>query len=183
MIPATGPLGNSPVDAPDALYSLGGLPMLRFRSITTLLATALVVRFLDLSATANEPQSTQETKVNVVTSSQAGTAKAKPAQTGIASWYGGSFVGGKTASGERYRPDDRTAAHRTLAFGTYVKVTNLRTKKTAVVRINNRGPFIKGRIIDLSKQAALDIGLVKTGIARVQVEVIAKDAAVKLAAL
>jgi rare lipoprotein A len=105
-------------------------------------------------------------------------------QKGTASWYGGSFVGGKTASGERYQPGDRTAAHRTLPFGTFVRVTNLRNRKTAVVRINNRGPYTKGRIIDLSRQAAIDLGMVNSGIARVEVQVISGNGVVgEIAAL
>ncbi len=99
-------------------------------------------------------------------------------QTGIASWYGRRFAGRKTASGEIYNPNDRTAAHRTLAFGTYVRVTNLRNKKNVVVRINNRGPFIKGRVIDVSRKAAIDLGLDKSGIARVHLEVVSKELAV-----
>ncbi len=174
---------NSPVDARDVRYSLVGLSMLACRSTITLTASALMVWFLSFSASATEPQSNEMIQGSVIAAPDKGTTKAKPAQTGIASWYGSSFIGGKTASGERYQPGDRTAAHRTLAFGTYVKITNFKTRKIAVARINNRGPFIKGRIIDLSKQAALDIGLVKMGIARVQVDVIAKDVAVKLAAL
>ncbi|MHA3775400.1 septal ring lytic transglycosylase RlpA family protein [Verrucomicrobiota bacterium sgz303538] len=98
-------------------------------------------------------------------------------QTGIASWYGGGFVGGRTASGERYRADERTAAHRTLPFGTYVRVVNLKNNKSAVVRINNRGPFRKNRIIDLSRQAALDLAMVKSGIARVRLEILSKEVA------
>lgn len=98
----------------------------------------------------------------------------KPGQIGTASWYGHPYVG-RTASGERYRPQHRTAAHRTLAFGSKVTVTNLKNNKSVVVRINDRGPFIKGRIIDLSRQAAADLGLVKSGIAQVQVDVLARE--------
>ena len=99
-------------------------------------------------------------------------------QTGVASWYGAGFVNGKTASGERYRPNERTAAHRTLPFGTYVRVTNLKNNKSAVVRINNRGPFRKKRIIDLSKQAATDLAMLKTGLVRVRLEVLSKELAI-----
>ena len=66
-------------------------------------------------------------------------------QTGVASWYGSGFEGGKTASGERFDPNDMTAAHRTLPFGTMVRVTNLRNNRSIDVRIINRGPFIKGK--------------------------------------
>ena len=88
---------------------------------------------------------------------------------GHASWYA---LGSKTASGERMNASNLTAAHRSLSFGTKVKVTNKRNGKTVVVRINDRGPFIRGRVIDLSKAAAADIGMVSTGTAQVCYEVI-----------
>lgn len=78
---------------------------------------------------------------------------APKAHAAKASWYGGKFHGRLTASGERYNMHALTAAHKTLPFGTKVKVTNLRNNKSVVVRINDRGPFIKGRVIDLSKTA------------------------------
>lgn len=91
-------------------------------------------------------------------------------QTGIASWYGPEFK--KTASGERYDPSSLTAAHRTLPFGTMVRVTSLRTGRTVVVRINNRGPYRKGRIIDMSRAAAQQLNMMKSGITKVEVEVL-----------
>ena len=89
--------------------------------------------------------------------------------SGIASWYGPGFAGHKTANGERYKPSGMTAAHRTLPFGTSVKVTNLDNNKSVVVRINDRGPYVGDRIIDLSKAAAGKIGLIATGTAKVKV--------------
>lgn len=88
---------------------------------------------------------------------------------GIASWYGPGFAGRKTASGERYRPSEMTAAHKTLPFGTAVKVTNLDNDRSIVVRINDRGPFVHGRLIDLSQGAAKKLGVIATGTARVKV--------------
>ena len=82
------------------------------------------------------------------------------AQCGSASWYA---LHSKTASGERMNPAALTAAHRTLPFGTKVKVTNQRNGKSVVVRINDRGPFAKGRVIDLSKAAASKLGFIKSG--------------------
>lgn len=82
---------------------------------------------------------------------------------GTASFYGARFAGRKTASGERFNPAQLTAAHRTLPFGSKVKVTNKRNGRSVVVRINDRGPFSKGRVIDLSKAAAQEIGLVNAG--------------------
>lgn len=75
------------------------------------------------------------------------------ANAGMASWYGGKFHGRTTASGEVYNMYSLTAAHKTMKFGTKVKVTNLSNNKSVIVRINDRGPFIKGRVIDLSKKA------------------------------
>lgn len=87
-------------------------------------------------------------------------------QTGVASWY---QMGTRTASGESYNPDGLTAAHRTLPFGTIVEVTNLRNGRSVRVRINDRGPFIRGRIIDVSRGAARQLGLIASGVARVRV--------------
>ena len=92
--------------------------------------------------------------------------------TGVASWYGGKFHGRRTASGETYNQHALTAAHRTLPFGTEVVVTNQNTGKSVVVRINDRGPFTGGRIIDLSHKAASQIGMINSGTARVTLEII-----------
>ena len=91
---------------------------------------------------------------------------------GIASWYGRQFHGRSTASGETFDMYGLTAAHRNLPFGTRVKVTNLENKKSVVVRINDRGPWIKGRIIDLSYAAAKKIGMIEKGVVKVRVELI-----------
>ncbi len=91
---------------------------------------------------------------------------------GIASWYGEDFHGKKTASGEAYNMYDLTAAHRTLDFGSWVKVTNLDNGKEVVVRINDRGPFKKGRIIDLSLEAARRLDMISEGTAKVKLTVL-----------
>jgi len=96
-------------------------------------------------------------------------------QEGMASWYGGKFQGRQTASGEIFDTNKFTAAHKTLAFGTLVKVTNLENGKSTVVRINDRGPFIPGRIIDLSRVAAVAIGLAGKGVAKVRIEELSPD--------
>jgi peptidoglycan lytic transglycosylase len=93
-------------------------------------------------------------------------------QTCLASWYGREFKGGKMASGERYDPEDMTAAHRTLPFGTLVRIINLRNNKAVTVRITNRGPFIRSRIIDVSRGAARRLDMMKRGVAKVRIEVI-----------
>ncbi len=91
-------------------------------------------------------------------------------EVGMASYYANKFAGRKTASGEKYRKSKKTAAHQTLPFGTRVKVTNLANGRTVKVRINDRGPFAKGRIIDLSKSAARKVGLLQAGVAKVKLE-------------
>jgi rare lipoprotein A len=95
----------------------------------------------------------------------------KPLQTGKASYYGGRWHRRLTANGERYDQHSMTAAHKTLPFNTRVKVTNLHNGKTCEVRINNRGPFIKGRVIDLSVAAAKQIGAISAGVVPVKLEV------------
>ena len=93
-------------------------------------------------------------------------------QVGIASWYGPGFHGKRTANGEIYDMYAMTAAHKTLPFNTIVKVVDLDTGRSVVVRINDRGPFIPGRIIDLSFAAAQELGIVEKGIARVGLRIL-----------
>ena len=92
--------------------------------------------------------------------------------TGEASWYGPGFFGNRTANGEVFRPGTMTAAHRSLPFGTKVRVTNLWNDRSAVVKINDRGPFIAHRVIDLAHGAAHKLGLISNGIAQVRLEVL-----------
>jgi rare lipoprotein A len=89
------------------------------------------------------------------------------AQCGGASWYGPGFHGKKTASGEQFNQNAMTAAHKSLPLGSVVKVTNQRTGKSIQVTINDRGPFVKGRIIDLSKAAAAKLGTEQSGVGSV----------------
>jgi len=91
---------------------------------------------------------------------------------GQASWYGPGFYGNRTANGEIFTGRDMTAAHRSLPFGTKVKVTNLGNGKTAIVRINDDGPYIPGRVIDLSEAAASRLGIKSSGVADVRIEVL-----------
>jgi rare lipoprotein A len=95
-------------------------------------------------------------------------------QSGNASWYASRFQGRRTANGERYDGRRMTAAHRSLPLGSYVRVTSLATSRSVVVRINDRGPFIKGRIIDLSYAAASALGLMRASTMRVQIERVEK---------
>ena len=93
---------------------------------------------------------------------------------GMASWYGNGFSGRRTANGETFNPGQLTAAHRTLPFGTKVRVTNLRNGRSVVVRINDRGPHTRGRVIDLSTGAARLIGVLQSGLAPVAIEVLGR---------
>lgn len=97
-------------------------------------------------------------------------------RSGYASYYGGKFHGRKTASGEIYNKNAFTAAHKTLALGSYALVTNVRNGRKVIVRINDRGPFSKNRIIDLSVASAKAIGMYSLGVAKVKVEAIIVDA-------
>lgn len=93
-------------------------------------------------------------------------------QSGVASYYHDSLHGNKTASGQIYDKRKMSAAHKTLPLGTTVRVTETETGKSIVVRVNDRGPFIKGRVIDLSRRAAQELGIITKGITRVKVEVL-----------
>lgn len=97
---------------------------------------------------------------------------------GTASFYGREEHGGKTASGERFNMNAMTAAHRTAPLGSRLKVTNLRNGRTVIVRVNDRGPFVRGRIIDLSRAAAGELGFIGAGVTRVHIETADADAQV-----
>ncbi len=90
-------------------------------------------------------------------------------ETGMASYYSESYNGKKTANGEIYHSSEYTAAHKTLPFGTKVKVTNLNNGKSVKVRVNDRGPFIAGRIIDLTRTAAQKLDMVTAGVVKVKI--------------
>lgn len=97
--------------------------------------------------------------------------KSQPYQVGTASWYGEYFEGKQTASGEPYDMYDFTAAHPTLPLGTFVKVTNLRNGRAVVLRINDRGPVVEGRIIDVSYNAARALGFKERGLQKVRLDI------------
>jgi rare lipoprotein A len=118
------------------------------------------------------PVDTLKATLQTVSAPAASAAKPKAYQVGTASWYGDSFEGKATASGEPYNMFDMTAAHPTLPLGSYVKVTNLRNRKVAIVRINDRGPIVPGRIIDLSYEAAQSLEFRNKGLQRVRLDVV-----------
>lgn len=96
-------------------------------------------------------------------------------ETGMASWYGPDFHGKTTANGETYDQNGLTAAHKTLPFNSVVRVTNLDNGKQVTVRINDRGPYARGRIIDLSRAAAREVDMIGPGVARVRLEILKTD--------
>ncbi len=104
------------------------------------------------------------------TSSSKSSTNRSGSEIGFASYYGNEFIGRKTASGEIFRQSNLTAAHKRLAFGTKVRVTNLANGKSVKVRVNDRGPFVANRIIDLSKSAAKKIDMVGAGVAKVKIK-------------
>lgn len=106
--------------------------------------------------------------------------KAQPYQVGTASWYGEYFQGKQTASGEPYDMLGLTAAHPTLPLGTFVKVTNLRNGRTVVVRVNDRGPVVDGRIIDVSYNAAKVLGFKERGLQKVRLDIYQPTTVAKL---
>src|SRR5881296_3331513 len=139
------------------------------RSIAHGVAAVLLV----VSLGAAQGPTSSESRSNVPQKSRVTVKKqAKPYQVGTASWYGDYFQGKPTASGEPYDMFDLTAAHPTLPLGTYVRVTNLRNGRAVVVRVNDRGPIIPGRIIDLSYGAAAVLGYDKQGLQRVRLDVV-----------
>jgi len=93
-------------------------------------------------------------------------------EDGVASWYGHPYHGRKTSNGETFNMNDLTAAHKTLPFGVWVEVLNKKNNQKVVVRINDRGPFVDGRIIDISKAAANSINMIGMGIAPVKIKVV-----------
>lgn len=101
----------------------------------------------------------------------------RASEKGLAGWYGAPYDGQPSASGEIYHQEELTAAHRTLPFGTLVRVRRLDNQKSVVVRINDRGPFIQSRVIDLSRAAARRLGMNSAGLAPVELEVLDAPAA------
>jgi rare lipoprotein A len=122
------------------------------------------------------PKSTNNTQkpLSNVSNNRNNISSVRSTYSGVASWYGPGFHGRSTANGEKFNKYDLTAAHRTLAFGTKVRVTNVRTGRAVIVRINDRGPFSGNRIIDLSYGAAKAIGLVNSGTGSVRLEVLGR---------
>jgi len=109
----------------------------------------------------------------VISDAQAGSSHT---QKGMASYYHDRFHGRKTASGQRYNRNCFTAAHKTLPLGTKLEVTNTRNGRSVVVKVNDRGPFVKGRVLDLSREAASELGMLNRGVARIEYRVVSTPA-------
>lgn len=140
---------------------------------TALLTTAFAIAGLQAAPRPNDPGSSSQAPTTPATKQTATTtAKKHWYQIGIASWYGRAFHGKPTASGEPYNMYQLTAAHRSLPMGTWLKVTNLENGRTVVVRINDRGPVPKTRVIDLSYEAATLLGLRAQGLEKVRLDVL-----------
>lgn len=131
-----------------------------------------LVTVLSLSACA--PTNLTATSTLAAASGQLGQ---RVVSDGVASWYGPKFAGRQTANGEIFDPSQLTAAHKTLPFGTQVRVTNLNNGRSVTVRINDRGPFKPGRVIDLSRAAAERVGMIGSGTAPVSLELVNSSAA------
>jgi rare lipoprotein A len=131
----------------------------------------LLVVSLGAAQRPNKSESVN-TRSDATTVAPGKTARTKPYQVGTASWYGSYFQGRATASGEPYDMYDLTAAHPTLPLGSWVRVTNLRNGRAVVVRINDRGPIVPGRIIDLSYNTAQVLHFGSKGLQRVRLDVV-----------
>lgn len=135
-------------------------------------ATNRLRRLMGNAAPLTAVEGKQVVKTDSKITAMIGVKNLRKAAQGIASWYGPGFHGRRTASGERFNQHDFTAAHRSLPFGTRVMVTNMRNGRSVVVRINDRGPHIRGRILDLSAGAARAIGVKSSGIAPIRFQIV-----------
>jgi len=127
----------------------------------------MIPLLLTVSAAAQEVEVTDNPIADIVDETEIG--------GGMASYYGNELAGNRTASGERFDPAQLTAAHRSLPFGSLVRVTNTSNGDSVVVRINDRGPFTHGRVIDVSTAAAREIGMHRSGTARVKLALLSDD--------
>lgn len=147
------------------------------RSLAKVLFTLVLVALVGFTLVVNEDKTTEPvvTENGVTVEEETITADRSLVEfvdkgNMKASWYGPGFHGRKTANGEVYDQNSFTAAHKSLKFGTLLKITNLKNNKSVVIRINDRGPYIHGRDLDLSKAAASELGMVRKGVAKLKVE-------------
>ncbi len=147
------------------------------RSLAKILFILILVALVGFTLVVNEDKMTEPAFAEKVASIEEETVTADRTLvkfidkgTMKASWYGPGFHGQKTANGEIYDQMAFTAAHKSLKFGTLLKITNLKNNNSVVVRINDRGPYIHGRDLDLSKAAALELGFLRKGVSKIKVE-------------
>lgn len=147
------------------------------RSLAKLLFTLVLVALVGFTLVVNEDKITEPVVTENMVTVEEETISADRSLVEFvdkgnmkASWYGPGFHGRKTANGEVYDQNSFTAAHKSLKFGTLLKITNLKNNKSVVIRINDRGPYIHGRDLDLSKAAASELGMVRKGVAKLKVE-------------
>ncbi len=153
------------------------------KSITIMLSVLVLVGLVGFTVieknnnTNETPKLVEEFVPNIVTQKVVNSSVVTYSERGTmkASWYGPKFHGKKTANGEVYDQMAFTAAHKSLPFGTLLKLTNSRNGKSVVVRINDRGPYIPGRQLDLSKGAAIELGVMQNGVSKLKVEEITLD--------
>lgn len=152
------------------------MPRRNSRGLTSVcLCLALAVGSLALAGCSSNPRFLKpETPQAAATASETedGGWQAGQIMRGGASWYGSEFKGNRTASGERFDPEELTGAHRSLPLGTWVQVTNLANGRKAELRINDRGPFKHNRILDCSRAAARQLGFLEAGTAEVEVRIL-----------
>jgi peptidoglycan lytic transglycosylase len=166
VLPSAAPQTGHFVLARAARRALRSHQVASRRSIA-LSAAALILASLSLAGCAKKHHS-----ATAPAAPRVSTAEVVDGETGIASWYGHPYHGRPAANGEIYDMEKLTAAHRTLPFGTWVRVVNLSNDKTVDVRITDRGPFVENRIIDLSHAAAEAIALIGPGVARVRLDIL-----------
>jgi rare lipoprotein A len=147
---------------------------MRRRMAHGLMVALLIVGLGAAQGSNNSEASSSQTSPSTVKPNRKQATKNQPYQIGTASWYGEYFEGKPTASGEDYNMYDMTAAHPTLPLGSYVRVTNLRNGRAVVVKVNDRGPIVQGRIIDLSYGAAQVLQFEDHGLQRVRLDVVKK---------
>jgi rare lipoprotein A len=138
-------------------------------------AMMMIPLLLTVSAAAQEVEVTDNPIADIVDETETETETETEIGGGVASYYGNELAGNRTASGERFDPGQLTAAHRSLPFGSMVRVTNTSNGDSVIVRINDRGPFAHGRVIDVSHAAAREIGMHRSGTARVKLALLNDD--------
>ncbi len=159
-----------------ALYLPSRRGFNRIRDSVLLALLAIMVESCAISSPWNSETALPPAAVVPPIKQIARTPKTKTLQQGVASWYGRDFSGKKTAGGDSFDEAKLTAAHKTFPLGSRAKVTNLRNGKTVEVEITDRGPFVDGRVIDVSEAAAKKMGIIVSGTAPVQVELLSETA-------